>query len=243
MCLGGRGKRKPRRRCAHFAPVYFALGVAAVIWLIVMPPLLQRFASRRRIAQAAEDRYLEEGFEADTEPTSRRSTPPAPPKNPYEGAAIVSLAGGDASGRNFLALLQSLRDVGTTLPIIVLLARGNIGSAACMNHDWKKKVGRPDVSCTGPDTIGMEGRRGGRSASGEAFSLGYTRTHCTCLTMPIPRPSPLAAEEIISPEILELYKKLGAEIRVIPWIPRTKYTEGIPGGKEHFWGYSLNRLV
>ena len=32
-------------------------------------------------------------------------------------------------------------------------------------------------------------------------------------------------------------------MRVIDWIPRTKYTEGIPGGKESFWGYSLNRLV
>ena len=53
----------------------------------------------------------------------------------------------------------------------------------------------------------------------------------------------VAAEEIVSPELVEIYKRLGAEVRVIDWIPRTQHTAVIPGGKEHFWGYSLNRLV
>ena len=53
----------------------------------------------------------------------------------------------------------------------------------------------------------------------------------------------VSAEEIVSPEYLAVLRNLGADIRVIDWIPRTQYTEGIPGGKESFWGYSLNRLV
>ena len=52
-----------------------------------------------------------------------------------------------------------------------------------------------------------------------------------------------AAEEIVSPQYLDIYRRLGAEIRVIDWLPRTEYTEKIPGGKESFWGYSLNRIV
>ena len=51
------------------------------------------------------------------------------------------------------------------------------------------------------------------------------------------------AEEIISPVYLGLVRALGADVRVIDWIPRTQYTVAIPGGKDSFWGYSLNRLV
>ena len=53
----------------------------------------------------------------------------------------------------------------------------------------------------------------------------------------------LPADEIVSPEYLDIFRRLGAEIRVMPWLPRTKYTEAIAGGKESFWGYSLNRLM
>ncbi len=53
----------------------------------------------------------------------------------------------------------------------------------------------------------------------------------------------LPAEEIVSPVYLDIFKRLGAQIRVIPWIPRTQYTDRIPGGKESFWGYSLNRIM
>lgn len=52
-----------------------------------------------------------------------------------------------------------------------------------------------------------------------------------------------AAEEIVSPEFLGPIRRLGADVRVIDWIPRTEFTERIPGGKHSFWGYSLNRLV
>lgn len=59
------------------------------------------------------------------------------------------------------------------------------------------------------------------------------------------KPSALlfAAEEIISPPYVNALKRLGAEIRVLNWLPRTKYTEEVAGGKDSFWGYSLNRLM
>jgi len=145
------------------------------------------------------------------------------------GAAIVTLAGGDNSARNLLALIQSLRDVKTVLPIIILLARGSIGSAACVNNTWKKLVGRPDVRCTRfPDTIG-------------AVVVPASKAQHVAST---PRLLPAhAAEEIVSPELLEGFKRLGAEVRVIDGIPRTTYTERIGEGTDSFWGYSLNRLV
>ena len=75
-----------------------------------------------------------------------------PPK--YPGAAIVTLAGGDTSARHLVALLRSLRDVATELPIIVLLARGGLGSAACSNQTWKDENNRSRVACGGFGTIG-----------------------------------------------------------------------------------------
>ena len=94
-------------------------------------------SSLRMLAQLGED-YAE---------------PVKPPK--YPGAAIVTLAGGDTSGRHLLALIQSLRDVKTELPIVVLLARGGLGSAACSNQTWKKEMNRSQVQCDGPGTIGL----------------------------------------------------------------------------------------
>ena len=51
------------------------------------------------------------------------------------------------------------------------------------------------------------------------------------------------AEEIISPPYVASLRKLGATVRVVNPIPRTKYTEGIAGGPQSFWGMSLNRWV
>jgi len=94
-----------------------------------------------------------------------------------------------------------------------LLARGGLGSAACQNNTWRRINNRDHIQCTGPDTIGTM-RRVARNCSLTLFPIRFR-----------------AAEEIISPEYLEVLKKLRADVRVIPWIPRTKYTEGIPGGK------------
>lgn len=83
-----------------------------------------------------------------------RAEEPVKPSK-YPGAAIVTLAGGDTSGRHLLALIQSLRDVKTELPIVVLLARGGLGSAACSNQTWKAEINRSQVQCDGPGTIGV----------------------------------------------------------------------------------------
>ena len=84
----------------------------------------------------------------------RISSPPQQVENPYSGAAIVTLAGGDTSGKHAIALIQSLRDVGTVLPIVVLLARGGLGSGACHNNTWRRINNRDHIQCTGKETIG-----------------------------------------------------------------------------------------
>jgi hypothetical protein len=43
------------------------------------------------------------------------------------------------------------------------------------------------------------------------------------------------AEEIISPHYVATLQRLGAEVVVVPEIPSTQYTEGIPGGRATFW--------
>ena len=128
-----------------YSPVYLSVFLAATIWLMAMPQILRRFSIRAGAL------------------TTRGNSPQdwVPPDSvavtsprPYEGAAIVTLAGGDEAARGLIALLQSLIDVGTTIPVVILLARGALGSAACRNPEWKKRMGRPDVDCRGPYTIG-----------------------------------------------------------------------------------------
>ena len=72
----------------------------------------------------------------------------------YPNTVIVTLAGGDTSARHLVALIRSLRDVNTELPIVVLLARGGLGSAVCINNTWKALMNRSNIACGGPDTIG-----------------------------------------------------------------------------------------
>ena len=164
MCRSGR--KHKRSWLTPYSPVYVSVALAATIWLMVMPGIMQRFSIRVRGLTVKggdlDTRTATDDFEANNENEIDSAPEPvsatASPAPLYPGAAIVALAGGDASGRNMVALLQSLRDVKTTLPIIILLARGGLGSAACNDHDWKKKVGRPDVQCSGPDTIGALGR-------------------------------------------------------------------------------------
>jgi hypothetical protein len=158
----------------------FYLYVAAVVsictWLFVLSPLLanvfqppknHRFASRWHSGRSLNDSASETA--ADTEAVAPRngaaapaytSTAALPANTKYPGAAIVTLAGGDTSARNLVALLQSLRDVGTTLPIVILLARGGLGSAVCVDPEWKKRMNRSDVRCGSEDTIGACRSRG-----------------------------------------------------------------------------------
>jgi hypothetical protein len=92
--------------------------------------------------------WLEEEHSIETKST------PALDGSRYPGGAIVTLAGGDPSAKNLIALLRSLRDVKTELPVIVLLARGGLGSAACSNDKWKRSMNRSHIQCGGPHTIG-----------------------------------------------------------------------------------------
>jgi len=74
-----------------------------------------------------------------------------------EGTAIMILATGDNSARHAVALVQSLRDVGTRVPrIVALLSRGGVGSAHCLNFTHKEVIGRLHVQCDGPDTVEEE---------------------------------------------------------------------------------------
>jgi len=73
------------------------------------------------------------------------------------GTAIVTMATGDENARLALALVQSLRDVKTRVPhIVVLLSRGGIGSRHCNDYAWRVAHGRQGVDCSGPNTIAAE---------------------------------------------------------------------------------------
>lgn len=73
------------------------------------------------------------------------------------GTAVVTMAAGDDAGRLAVALVQSLRDSGTQVPVIeVMLARGGRGSADCNNGTWKAARGRSGIPCNSPDAIDEE---------------------------------------------------------------------------------------
>ena len=70
---------------------------------------------------------------------------------------LLAQASGDENGLLALALVQSLRDVGTTVPtILIMLMRGGVGSADCVNPEWKAARGRTEVRCHSGDTIAPE---------------------------------------------------------------------------------------
>lgn len=71
--------------------------------------------------------------------------------------AFISMASSDESGKLALAMFQSLRDVGTQVPhLVLMLARGGVGSADCQSTEWRKANGRENIRCSGPDTIPAE---------------------------------------------------------------------------------------
>lgn len=72
----------------------------------------------------------------------------------FARTAIVTMVAGDIAARGAIVLLQSLRDVGTRVPeVIVALFRGGIGSPDCENQ---LNPGREDVDCSGPCTLETE---------------------------------------------------------------------------------------
>jgi hypothetical protein len=81
------------------------------------------------------------------------------PKTPdwLENTAIVTLATGDTSARDAIALMRSLRDSNTQVPtLLVLLSRGGLGSADCNNQEWRKANKREHIACSAADTIAPE---------------------------------------------------------------------------------------
>ena len=95
-----------------------------------------------------------------------------------------------------------------------------------------------DVRTRAQDIVVMLSRGG--SGTPECLDSSWKRAHgregvrCT-------GPDTIA-EEIVSPQYLATLTKLGATIMVVPEIPSTQYTEGIPGGRSTFWGMALNKL-
>jgi hypothetical protein len=74
-----------------------------------------------------------------------------------DGTAIITMATGDKSAKDAVALMQSLRDVNTQVPnLIVLLSRGGMGSDDCNNATWKRENARQHVGCGDMTTIEPE---------------------------------------------------------------------------------------
>ena len=140
--------------------LYIAAAVTIAIWFLVLSPLIEdviepyqakhknKWHSGRALAAAAA---------AAASPSAEAK--PVDPR--FAGAAYITLAGGDTSGRNCVALVQSLRDVGTVIPIVVLLVRGGLGSAACSNQTWKEQMNRTEIRCGSDQTIGWCNRSAG----------------------------------------------------------------------------------
>lgn len=70
--------------------------------------------------------------------------------------AIITMVAGNSAARHVVALVQSLVDVGTKTPIVVMLQQGGGGSPECIDDKWKHSVGRSTVRCDGDDTVPEE---------------------------------------------------------------------------------------
>jgi len=122
--------------------------------------------------------------------------------------AMVSMASDDHSARLALALMQSLRDVGTQVPnLVLLLPRGGIGSDDCRDEAWRK-ARQQELK---DDRVCFR-----RHEMGELVNqtLG----------------------EIISERYVAAFRRLGVQLVQIDPIPQTEYTRIIPGGPQTFWG-------
>ncbi len=116
---------------------------------------------------------------------------------------IMTMATGDGAARSTVGLLQSLRDVNTTLPIVVALFTGGEGSGECHNLTLRAERGRATMA----DPV-----------------TGATRER-TCYeddALPV---------EIVSQRFLDAFAALGATVRVMHPIRLTNYTDKLPGGQ------------
>ena len=103
--------------------------------------------------------------------------------SPGRDRAIVTLATGDEAARMALALVQSLRDVGTDphVDIVVLLFPGGVASQECFQGDWRRAHGRENVRCGGDDAVAEE-------IINPHYVASFRRLGCKVVVMPpIPR--------------------------------------------------------
>ena len=71
---------------------------------------------------------------------------------------IMTMIAGNGPARHAVAMIQSLRDVGTQADaIVVMLQQGGMGSPECHDSAWRKANNLPGVeACSGPDAIAEE---------------------------------------------------------------------------------------
>jgi hypothetical protein len=72
--------------------------------------------------------------------------------------AYITLVSGNSAARHAIAWIQSLIEVKTKYPIIVLLGRGGVGSPECINATWRAARGiqTEDMRCDRGDTTAPE---------------------------------------------------------------------------------------
>jgi hypothetical protein len=98
-------------------------------------------------------------------PPPSEAAPPPPPAAAAGGAAplsdlgphvIITLVSGNSAARHAVVLVQSLVDVGTRLPIVVMAQQGGMGSPECHDAKWRAQHNRRAIACDGNQTIAEE---------------------------------------------------------------------------------------
>jgi len=136
-----------RQRAAKAAAASFLVG-AAIMWAC------DRFLVEPA-PRAAEDVLFKAPHAVAASPPTQPAgtTPHIPAALDLSQSAFVSMASGDEAGMMALVLMQSLRDVGTAVPnLVLMLMRGGKGSANCLDPAWKSARNRTDVRCDSLET-------------------------------------------------------------------------------------------
>lgn len=70
--------------------------------------------------------------------------------------AIITMVAGNSAARNAVAWLQSLVDVGTSYPVIIMLQQGGGGSPECLDRKFMRDRDRGTIRCDGNLTVAEE---------------------------------------------------------------------------------------
>lgn len=155
-----RARSRHARRVAAQSPGVAAGDGGGGAWRLVSAALVSFAVGALCVLAAARSQHF---FRSHSAALQLIATTPSAPKSwkagPLDlaGCAIVTMASSDDTGRLALALMQSLRDVNTSVPhLVLLLMRGGTGSDNCLDGEWKAARGRRDVRCSAADTIAAE---------------------------------------------------------------------------------------